>query len=106
MERGYNLIERMKKIAAAHNASVAQVALAWILAKPFVSTILLGASKTAQLEDNLGALNVTLSASELAELDKLTAPAPLYPGWFQAATQDEVSAKALAGEASASREAA
>jgi aryl-alcohol dehydrogenase-like predicted oxidoreductase len=106
VERGYALLERMKKMAAGHNATVAQVALAWMLAKPFVSTILLGASQTAQLEDNLGALHVTLSASELSELDTMTAPAPLYPGWFHAATRDEVSTKALAGETPAPRKAA
>jgi aryl-alcohol dehydrogenase-like predicted oxidoreductase len=106
VERGYDLIEHMRKIAAGHKATVAQVALAWMLTKPFVSTILLGASKTAQLEDNLGALDVTLSATEMAELDKMTAPAPLYPGWFQAVTRDEVSAKALAGEIPAPQKAA
>jgi aryl-alcohol dehydrogenase-like predicted oxidoreductase len=68
------------------------------LAKPYVSTILLGASKLSQLEDNLGAANIQLAAEEVAELDKLTAPVPLYPNWFQtfatdAAVRDALSAK-------------
>lgn len=87
-ERGYALIDLMKKIAAARHASVAQVALAWLLAKPFVSTILLGASTVSQLEDNLGAAELRLSADEVARLDAATAPAPLYPQWFQEKTLD------------------
>ncbi|HJT01510.1 MAG TPA: aldo/keto reductase [Terriglobales bacterium] len=87
-ERGYDLIELMKKIAEAHHASVAQVALAWLLAKPFVSTVLLGASKMSQLEDNLGACEEQFTAEELRQLDDATAPAPLYPQWFQEKTLD------------------
>jgi aryl-alcohol dehydrogenase-like predicted oxidoreductase len=87
-ERGYALIDLMKKIAAARHASVAQVALAWLLAKPFVSTILLGASTMSQLEDNLGAAELCLSADEVARLSAATAPAPLYPQWFHEKTLD------------------
>jgi aryl-alcohol dehydrogenase-like predicted oxidoreductase len=97
-EKGYDLIDKMRQIANTHHATVAQVALAWLLAKPYVSTILLGASKLSQLEDNLGAANIQLAAEEVAELDKLTAPVPLYPNWFQtfatdAAVRDALSAK-------------
>ena len=95
-EKGFSLIEHMRDIASRHNATVAQIALAWLLAKPYVSTILLGASKLSQLEDNLGAGNVTLSAEELAGLDKLTAPLPIYPHWFQAFATDAVVRDALA----------
>ncbi|SRR5713101_39302 len=94
-ERGYDLIEKMQGIAQRHNSSPAQVALAWLLAKPFVSTILLGASKISQLEDNLAAANVQLTAKELAELDALTAPAAIYPNWFQAKTLDPAASAAL-----------
>jgi len=94
-EKGYDLIEKMKGIAGRHKASVAQVALAWLLAKPHVTSILLGASKVSQLEDNLGSVNVTLTAEEMKELDDLTAPAPTYPGWFQARTLDQPVADAL-----------
>jgi len=94
-ERAWGVIDRMRAIGDRHKASVAQIALAWLLAKPFVSTILLGASKMSQLEDNLGAVDVELTVAEVAELDKLTEPAPLYPNWFHTRTADQVSAQAL-----------
>ena len=75
---------------------MAQVALAWLLAKPCVSTILLGASKVSQLDDNLGACNLSLSREEVAELDRFTAPRPLYPQWFQASVTDAAVRDALA----------
>jgi len=94
-ERGYDLIDRMKPIADRHKATIAQVALGWLLAKPYVSTILLGASKMSQLEDNLGAADLELSATEVAELDRLTEPPMMYPNWFHKFTLDPVIAKAL-----------
>src|SRR5579864_7523032 len=94
-EKGYDLIEWMKAIAGRHKASVAQIALAWLLAKPHVTTILLGASKLSQLDDDLGSANIQLSADEVAELDQLTAPAPLYPNWFQSFAIDAAVREAL-----------
>jgi aryl-alcohol dehydrogenase-like predicted oxidoreductase len=94
-EKGYDLIDKMRATATKHRATVAQIALAWLLAKPYVSTILLGASKLSQLEDNLGAANIQLSAEELAELDQMTAPAPLYPNWFQSFAIDAAVREAL-----------
>jgi aryl-alcohol dehydrogenase-like predicted oxidoreductase len=94
-EKGYDLIERMKSISARHKASVAQVALAWLLAKPHVTSILLGASKISQLDDNLGSVDVQLSAAEMKELDDFTAPAAIYPNWFQSRTLDQPVADAL-----------
>jgi aryl-alcohol dehydrogenase-like predicted oxidoreductase len=94
-EKGYGLIDRMKTIAGRHSASVAQVALAWLLAKPHVTSILLGASKVSQLNDNLGSLKVGLTAAEMKELDEFTAPTLTYPGWFQARTLDQPAADAL-----------
>jgi len=93
--RAWDVIDRMRAIGERHRATVAQVALAWLLAKPFVSTILLGASKLSQLEDNLGALDVELTPAEVGELDALTEPALLYPNWFHTRTADQVSAQAL-----------
>jgi aryl-alcohol dehydrogenase-like predicted oxidoreductase len=82
-EAGFALVEKLRPIAAAHNASVAQVALAWLLSRPQVTSVLLGVSKESQFSDNLGALNVKLSDAELAELDVLTALSPVYPNWYQ-----------------------
>ena len=97
-ERVYDVVERVRAIGAAHGASPAQVALAWMLTKPFVSSILLGANKMAQLEDNLASVNVQLSAQELADLEQLTAPAAMYPNWFTDRVADLLVKEALAGK--------
>lgn len=81
-ETGFKVVDEVKQIAAAHNASAAQVALAWLLSKPVVSSILVGASKISQLENNLKAIDVQLSDDETKKLDELTQPAAIYPNWF------------------------
>jgi aryl-alcohol dehydrogenase-like predicted oxidoreductase len=81
-EHGFRLVERMRAIAEAHGASVAQVAIAWLLARQAVSSVIIGSTKLGQLEDNLKAVTITLSATEIAELDAATAPAPVYPNFF------------------------
>lgn len=81
-ELGFKVVDRMRELATNHNASVAQIALAWLLSKPYVSSVILGASKIHQLEDNLKAVDVNLSEAEVAELDVMTKPATLYPNWF------------------------
>lgn len=83
-ELGFKVVEKMGEIAIRREASVAQIALAWLLAKPVVASIIIGASKLHQLEDNLKAADVMLSETEVAELDAITAPTPLYPNWFNA----------------------
>jgi aryl-alcohol dehydrogenase-like predicted oxidoreductase len=60
-----------------------------------VSSIIVGATKLHQLEDNLKAVDVRLNDSETAELDAMTAPAPIYPNWFNAMTADEKHKQAL-----------
>jgi aryl-alcohol dehydrogenase-like predicted oxidoreductase len=91
-EKGHTVVDRLRAIGQAHQASPAQVALAWLLAKPYVTSILLGANKMSQLEDNLGASVVQLTAAEIAELDEITAPGAVYPNWFTARTADVVKA--------------
>lgn len=81
-EQGFGLIERMRPIAAAHGASVAQVAIAWLLARQGVSSVIVGSTKLSQLEDNLGAVAVRLTGAEIAGLDAATALAPVYPHFF------------------------
>ena len=90
----------VKQIGQAHGASPAQVALAWILTKPFISSIIIGANKMQQLEDNLGAAQLKLSAQEVEKLDILTAPQSLYPGWMQAMGWDSKVKAALDPESS------
>ena len=94
-ERGFALVERMRGIAAAHRASVAQVAIAWLLSREAVTSVLVGATKRSQLEDNLKAMDVQLSEGELAELDAATALAPVYPNWFSQNLVDRPAADAL-----------
>jgi aryl-alcohol dehydrogenase-like predicted oxidoreductase len=94
-ERGFALVERMREIAAGHGASVAQVAIAWLLAKLGVTSVLLGASKPHQLADNLGAAALCLGAEEVAALDALTTPAEAYPNWFSERLVDARQKEAL-----------
>jgi len=94
-ELGFKVIEKLREISREHQASVAQVALSWLLAKPAVSSIIIGASKLDQLKDNLGAMNVKLTNEDVTALDVLTAPTPLYPAWFNAKTVDAEQSSAL-----------
>lgn len=94
-EAGFQLIDAMRPIASAHKASIAQVALAWLLAKPGVSTLVLGASKLHQLEDNIGAASVHLSPEELRLLDELSPHSSYYPSWFTGMLRDQATDKAL-----------
>jgi aryl-alcohol dehydrogenase-like predicted oxidoreductase len=82
--RAFACIDAMRPIAARHQVSVAQVALAWLLSRPQVSTVIVGAKTPEQLADNLAASRLTLSAEELATLDAVSALPPEYPGWMLA----------------------
>jgi aryl-alcohol dehydrogenase-like predicted oxidoreductase len=81
-EHGFRVVELLRRMAVAHGASVAQAALAWLLSRPAVTSVLLGATKPHQLRDNLGSLGVELSPGEIAELDAATTPPQVYPNWF------------------------
>lgn len=83
VEKGYAVVDVLKQIGQNHGASPAQVAIAWILTKPFISSVIIGANTMQQLEDNLGAAELKLSAQEIEQLDTLTASQSLYPGWMQ-----------------------
>jgi aryl-alcohol dehydrogenase-like predicted oxidoreductase len=72
-ERNFNVLHELDKISLLHKASVAQVALAWILADPLIICPIIGATNIAQLDENLGALDVKLVEDELDSLNKLTA---------------------------------
>lgn len=82
-EKAYDIIDVMARIAQAHEgASVAQVALAWLLQQPAVTSVIIGAKNTEQLLDNLKTTELKLTGDELAELDKASANAKEYPGWM------------------------
>jgi aryl-alcohol dehydrogenase-like predicted oxidoreductase len=82
----YDTIEVLVDVAAARGASPAQVALAWLLGRPAVTSVIIGARTDEQLRDNLGAASLTLSAEECVALEKVSAPALAYPYWHQLAT--------------------
>jgi aryl-alcohol dehydrogenase-like predicted oxidoreductase len=81
-ERAYGCIDVMREIATAKNVSVAQIALAWLLHQPVVSTVIVGAKKIEQLDDNIAATKVALSADELAKLAEVSSLPAEYPGWM------------------------
>jgi aryl-alcohol dehydrogenase-like predicted oxidoreductase len=97
LERTYPVIDAMRKIADARSCTVAQVALAWLLHQPQVTTIIIGAKRPDQLDDNLAAVDIELSADELVTLDEVSALPIEYPAWMFA-RQGEVRAKQLAEE--------
>lgn len=84
-DQGFALLDTMRRIAAARAISVPQLAIAWLLARPGVSSVLVGATKLHQLDDNLGAAAVRLDAADIAELDAATAITPRYPSsdWIE-----------------------
>lgn len=94
-EKGYDLLDKVRAIGEGHGASPAQVAIAWLMHRPAVASVLIGANKMEQLDDNLKAAALKLSAEELTELDKITDPGLLYPGWFNARAFDAPVAEAL-----------
>ncbi|TLU72634.1 aldo/keto reductase [Lichenicoccus roseus] len=85
----YDIIEVLVEIAAAHDASAAQVALAWLLGRPAVSSVVIGARTEAQLADNLKAADLHLTTEERSRLDAVSAPPLLYPYWHQANTASD-----------------
>jgi len=82
-EKLYDTVEVLVDIAGAHGASPAQVALAWLLGRPAVTSVIIGARTDEQLIDNLGGASLLLSADERAALDKVSAPDLIYPYWHQ-----------------------
>ena len=81
-ERVYDAVDALDAIAGARGVSIAQVALAWLLAQPVVTSVIIGANKMAQLEDNLRAAELRLTGEEVARLSAATAPPVLYPQWM------------------------
>ena len=85
----YDTIDVLVEIADAHDVSPAQVALAWLLGRPGVCSVVVGARTEEQLADNLGAADLELSDDERARLDEVSAPPLLYPYWHQAKTSSD-----------------
>jgi aryl-alcohol dehydrogenase-like predicted oxidoreductase len=83
-DKAFNCLDAMELIAKSHGVSVAQVALAWILSKQQVSSIIIGARRIEQLKDNLAATKLVLSENELKTLDEASALSREYPEWMLA----------------------
>jgi len=81
-ERTWRILDVIVPIAKAHNCSAARISLAWLLAKPVVTSIIIGAKRLDQLEDNIAATELQLTPDELKQLDEVSALPPEYPGWM------------------------
>ncbi|MFT3948380.1 MAG: aldo/keto reductase [Agriterribacter sp.] len=81
-ERTFDIIDVLEVIAKEKNVSVAQLAIAWLLHQPVVTTVIIGAKKTDQLEDNLKAVDITFTKDELQKLDEVSKLPTEYPGWM------------------------
>ena len=80
--RAFRCVDAMGPIAKVHGASVAQVALAWLLQRPAVTSVIIGAKTDAQLAENLAAADLALAPEELKALDEVSALPAEYPGWM------------------------
>ncbi|WP_287252846.1 aldo/keto reductase, partial [Mesorhizobium sp.] len=81
-DRAWAAVAVMREIAGKHGVSVATVALGYVLAKPFVMSVIIGASRMEQLEQNLAATELKLDSDDLARLDEVSALPSEYPGWM------------------------
>ena len=81
-ERTWNILDAMAPIAKAHGCSAARISLAWLLTKPVVTSVIIGAKRLDQLEDNIAAVDLRLTEDELKQLDEVSALPSEYPGWM------------------------
>jgi aryl-alcohol dehydrogenase-like predicted oxidoreductase len=93
--KGDVVVQALGEIAAKYAATAAQVALAWVLSKSFVSSVIIGARSIHQLDDNLKAGDLRVQEADLQALDALTAPTVPYPAWMQEMAWDEALKAAL-----------
>ncbi|MCP4686561.1 MAG: aldo/keto reductase [Desulfobacterales bacterium] len=84
LERAYDVIDAMRPMAAARGVSVARISLAWLLHQPRVTSVIIGAKRIEQLDDNIAAADITLSAEERERLDIVSRLPAEYPAWMLA----------------------
>ncbi|GAC1398438.1 MAG: aldo/keto reductase [Vulcanimicrobiaceae bacterium] len=82
LERAYDIIDVLEAIATEKHATVPQLAIAWLLHRPRVTSVVIGARRVEQLDDTLAAVSITFAPDELRELDRVSALAIEYPGWM------------------------
>jgi aryl-alcohol dehydrogenase-like predicted oxidoreductase len=88
-DRFYDLVDELRGIARRLERSLSQVALNWVLHRPTVATVVIGARDAGQLRDNLGCVDFRLSAQDIASLDRASACTPAYPYWHQRLTYSD-----------------
>src|SRR3981081_4364558 len=81
-ERTWRILEVMAPMATAHDCSPARICLAWLLTKPVVTSVIVGAKRLDQLQDNLAACELKLTGDEMKLLDEVSTLPPEYPGWM------------------------
>jgi len=89
-ERTWKILDVIAPIAKAHDCSAARISLAWLLAKPVVTSVIIGAKRLDQLEDNIASMDVQLTPEEMQQLDAVSELPLEYPGWmlpFQGASR-------------------
>ncbi|MCW7947289.1 aldo/keto reductase [Streptomyces hygroscopicus] len=89
-ERAWDIVDTLRFVAARHDVSVARVAIAWVLARPGVTSVIVGAKRPDQLTENLAAVDLALTEDDLAELDAVSAPLVPYPDWCRLAPDDRL----------------
>ncbi|MDF7813154.1 aldo/keto reductase [Hymenobacter sp. YC55] len=81
-DKAFDILDVLRPLAETKGVSVAQIALAWLLHQPVVTSVIIGAKKMEQLEDNLKSVDVQLTPEELKQLDEVSKLSPEYPGWM------------------------
>jgi len=81
-EKGFDVLDTLAVVAGRHAVSIPQIALAWILAKPIVTSVIIGARRLAQLDDNVKAIDVALTPDDMKALDDVSRLTPEYPEWM------------------------
>lgn len=87
-DKGYDIVDVLRRIAREHEASVAQVALAWVLANGAVTSVIIGARNLDQLNDNLGSVDIELNEADLQALDEVSRLPLHYPAWMESLGSD------------------
>jgi aryl-alcohol dehydrogenase-like predicted oxidoreductase len=80
-EHAWKILDTIAPIAKAHGCGPARISLAWLLTRPAVTSVIVGAKRLDQLQDNLAAADLTLTKEEIEELNEVSALPPEFPGW-------------------------
>jgi len=90
LDRGHDIVDALRVVAERHGVGVPRVALAWVLARPGVTSVIIGAKRPEQLVENLAAVDLVLTEQDLKELDTVSANPVPYPDWGQGAPDDRL----------------